>query len=214
MAQAIDVANWFINNNSDISKSDLDGHLKLQKLLYYSQAMHLVINEQQPLFNSRIEAWEKGPVVPSIYRLYTHHELVRDALMDSNYLFNINGTQRKILEIVNHVYGDLSSDELVEQTHLEDPWAKKEDLAMIRANPPFSNDELFNYYKYLADLYEAYSETDFETYKTISIDGIKFSYEGELELTGDEREGLSSYKDEASSTYFIYRDENGELVVY
>jgi uncharacterized phage-associated protein len=214
MAKTIDVASWFINNNSDILQSDLDGNLKLQKLLYYSQAMHLVINEKQPLFNSRIEAWEKGPVVPEVYRLYRHYDLVNEALGSTDYIFSLDEKQRKILEIVNHVYGQLSSEELVEQTHIEGPWASKEYLALRRVNPPLTNDELYNYYDYLRELYNAYSETDLDSFKTVSINGVEFSYEGELELTSSEREELSSYKNEDNVSYFIYRDELGELVVY
>ncbi len=41
--------------------------VKLQKLVYYSQAWHLVW-EDRPLFPERIEAWANGPVVPDLYR--------------------------------------------------------------------------------------------------------------------------------------------------
>ncbi len=42
---------------------------KLQKLVYYSQAWHLVWDEE-PLFEERIKAWANGPVVPALYRTY------------------------------------------------------------------------------------------------------------------------------------------------
>ncbi|MGH7905267.1 MAG: Panacea domain-containing protein, partial [Candidatus Binataceae bacterium] len=41
--------------------------MKLQKLVYYSQAWSLVWDEK-PLFRDRIEAWASGPVVPNLYR--------------------------------------------------------------------------------------------------------------------------------------------------
>jgi uncharacterized phage-associated protein len=41
--------------------------VKLQKLIYYCQAWHLVRTDSA-LFDDRIEAWPQGPVVPSIYR--------------------------------------------------------------------------------------------------------------------------------------------------
>jgi uncharacterized phage-associated protein len=40
--------------------------MKLQKLVYHSQAWPLVWDEK-PLFDSRIEAWANGPVVPELY---------------------------------------------------------------------------------------------------------------------------------------------------
>lgn len=214
MANVKDVAHWFVNNNQEISKADLNGNLKLQKLLYYSQAMHLVITDEAPLFNSRIEAWEKGPVVPEVYAQYRHHSLVTDALVDSEYLFKLSDLEQKILNIINYVFGSLSSDELVKQTHEEEPWATKKHLVDIRANPRMHNTELARYYHYLSELYEAHEDMDFESIKTFELNGTTFSYEGELELTSDERTNLSTYKDDYNSSYFIYRDEDGELVVY
>jgi uncharacterized phage-associated protein len=41
--------------------------MKLQKLLYYSQAWSLVWDEK-PLFRARIEAWADGPIVREVYR--------------------------------------------------------------------------------------------------------------------------------------------------
>ena len=40
--------------------------MKLQKLVYYCQAWHLVWDEE-PLFPERIEAWANGPVVHALY---------------------------------------------------------------------------------------------------------------------------------------------------
>ena len=40
--------------------------MKLQKLIYYSQAWSLVWDDE-PLFPERIEAWINGPVVPELY---------------------------------------------------------------------------------------------------------------------------------------------------
>jgi len=48
---------------------DLISNLKLQKLLYYAQAWHLV-NFDVPLFGDSIEAWDFGPVIPNVYRQY------------------------------------------------------------------------------------------------------------------------------------------------
>ncbi|WP_307850044.1 MULTISPECIES: type II toxin-antitoxin system antitoxin SocA domain-containing protein [unclassified Saccharopolyspora] len=39
--------------------------MKLQKLVYYSQAWHLVWDER-PLFDEPVQAWANGPVVPDL----------------------------------------------------------------------------------------------------------------------------------------------------
>lgn len=44
-------------------------NLKLQKILYFLQAAFL-IEMDKPLFDSDIEAWSFGPVVPSVYNKF------------------------------------------------------------------------------------------------------------------------------------------------
>jgi len=52
-------------------------NLKLQKLLYYSQAWYLALNDET-LFSDDIEAWVHGPVVSSVYqeyKKYRYHDI-------------------------------------------------------------------------------------------------------------------------------------------
>ena len=49
--------------------------MKLQKIVYYSQAYHLV-RYGQPLFSERIEAWRNGPVVRDLYDLHAHEFVI------------------------------------------------------------------------------------------------------------------------------------------
>ena len=67
------IAKWFLARNKydvDMGHGDeLISNLKLQKLLYYAQGCVLAITGNI-LFNDDIEAWEHGPVVPTIYHLY------------------------------------------------------------------------------------------------------------------------------------------------
>src|SRR5258707_15495854 len=98
-------------------KQDPVSNLKLQKLLYYSQAWHLALFKT-PLFEEEIEAWVHGPVVPQVFRRY------RDCKW--NPIVNI-GTGSKPafvahLEEVWRVYGDFRAFDLERLTHSEDPW--------------------------------------------------------------------------------------------
>src|SRR5882757_7170947 len=63
MASAHDVAAYIIKKRGAMSA------MKLQKLVYYSQAWHLVWEEKR-LFPDRVEAWANGPVVPSLCRAH------------------------------------------------------------------------------------------------------------------------------------------------
>ncbi len=58
------VANYFIEagNRDNVEIT----HLKLQKLVYYSQAWYLG-NRKEELFSDDIEAWPHGPVIRSLY---------------------------------------------------------------------------------------------------------------------------------------------------
>ena len=47
-------------------------HLKLQKLLYFAQALSLVRNNK-PIFSDSILAWDHGPVVSSVYDTYKNN---------------------------------------------------------------------------------------------------------------------------------------------
>jgi uncharacterized phage-associated protein len=66
---AMDVANYFIakaythNQAADIT------NIKLQKLLYYAQSLHLALYDA-PLFPEEIQAWRCGPVCPNVYHFY------------------------------------------------------------------------------------------------------------------------------------------------
>ena len=57
--------------------------MKLQKLIYYSQAWSLVWDEK-PLFAERIEAWANGPVCPDLYNLHRGRYTVDDEEMGGN----------------------------------------------------------------------------------------------------------------------------------
>ena len=72
MADVQAVANFFVHLAEDQAMrdaGDLMTDLKLQKMLYFAQGWHLA-RYGEPLFDSRVEAWEHGPVVPDVYATY------------------------------------------------------------------------------------------------------------------------------------------------
>lgn len=93
--------------------------MKLQKLAYYSQAWHLVW-EEEPLFEERIEAWANGPVVPALYAAHRgQFEVSSLELGDAN---KLNDRQRSTVDAVLKAYGSRPASWLSELTHMEDPW--------------------------------------------------------------------------------------------
>jgi uncharacterized phage-associated protein len=94
--------------------------MKLQKLVYYSQAWHLV-EYRSPLFDEEIQAWAYGPVV---YELYKQHRgsLVVEAIAGKPDLVSADPAATRVLRAVWSQYGGLSSAELSRLTHSEMPW--------------------------------------------------------------------------------------------
>lgn len=67
MSRALDVAKYVIAyENSEGRKIS---NLRLQKLLYFTQAMFLS-QKGSPCFDDDIEAWTYGPVIPNVYHKY------------------------------------------------------------------------------------------------------------------------------------------------
>ncbi|WP_373325600.1 Panacea domain-containing protein [Sporomusa paucivorans] len=66
-ASVYDIVAFFLALAQDVGESIT--HMKLQKLLYYSQAWHIAMYGES-LFDNKIEAWKLGPVCPEVYKEY------------------------------------------------------------------------------------------------------------------------------------------------
>lgn len=112
---AIDIANYFINNSliSDLS------NMKLQKLLYYSQGLCLVLIGK-PLFQEDIEAWEYGPVIRDIYTQFK--EYGSDSIPRRQSDKKLDQQVEVILDATINTFGKLSTLELSDLSHNETPW--------------------------------------------------------------------------------------------
>jgi uncharacterized phage-associated protein len=71
VSNASEVANYLVASFRDAG--DPLTNLKLQKLLYYAQGWYLAIHDEA-LFDERIEAWPRGPVVPPVYGSFKHRQ--------------------------------------------------------------------------------------------------------------------------------------------
>lgn len=123
--------------------------MKLQKLVYYSQAWSLVWDDR-PLFSEPIEAWANGPVVRELYERH------RGAYTVSGWKWGdpgrLDATAIETVEAVLGTYGDKSSQWLSNLTHEEDPWKHaREGLAPTeRGESVISLESMCEYYGVLA----------------------------------------------------------------
>jgi len=93
--------------------------MKLQKLVYYSQAWSLVWDER-PLFDERIEAWANGPVVPTLYRVHRGEFEVEE--WQEGDPRRLDTDARETVDAVLDYYAPKSASWLSILTHKEHPW--------------------------------------------------------------------------------------------
>lgn len=113
VASAHDVAAYVLAKRGPMSA------MKLQKLLYYAQAWHLVWDEH-PLFPERIEAWANGPVIPAIYAGHRGQFTVEN--WPDGDAGRLTATERESVDVILGFYGDLDARKLSHLTHAEAPW--------------------------------------------------------------------------------------------
>ncbi len=96
-------------------------HMKLQKLVYYSQAWSLVWDEQ-PLFSEPIQAWANGPVVPTLFRKLQGRFAVKQEDLKSGDPARLTDQQRETVDAVIAFYAQKPPQWLSDLTHAETPW--------------------------------------------------------------------------------------------
>ena len=94
--------------------------MKLQKLVYYSQAWSLVWDER-PLFDEPIQAWANGPVCPALYDMHRGRFTVEAGSVGGN-PDSLDPTAVDTIENVLKFYGDKPAQWLSDLTHSEPPW--------------------------------------------------------------------------------------------
>lgn len=139
MSTSLDVAAYILAKTGRLTT------VKLQKLVYYSQAWSLVWDEK-PLFRDRIEAWASGPVVIRLYRAHKGKYDVRH--MPGGDARILTKPQRETIDAVLDYYGGKSSQWLVDLTHQEQPWreARRGLPPGTRSNRVITDEAMAEYY--------------------------------------------------------------------
>ena len=116
--KAIDVANWFINQ-FDKESGDVITHLKLQKLIYFSEAWSQVLLDRE-LFSENMEAWSHGPVVREVFSQFKSFGL--NPLDATDDVIEFDSDVKDVLLQVMETYGNVSAKALEHLTHQDIPW--------------------------------------------------------------------------------------------
>ncbi len=139
MATAHDVAAYILAQTGPMTA------MKLQKLLYYSQAWSLVWDER-PLFREPIQAWANGPVCPDVFR--DHRGAFTVSEWPKGRPEALDPVGRETVDAVLAFYGDKPSQWLSDLTHRESPWrdAREGLEAGERGSREITQAEMAEYY--------------------------------------------------------------------
>ncbi len=142
MANVHDVAAYIVGKHGPMTA------MKLQKLVYYSQAWHLVW-EDEPLFEDEIQAWANGPVVRTLYE--EHRGQFNVTAWPQGDAEHLTEEERTTIDAVLDHYGPRSSQFLSDLTHREQPWllARGRLLPGQRGFTPISHASMAEYYSSL-----------------------------------------------------------------
>lgn len=137
MATARDVAQYILQRGPMTS-------MKLQKLVYYSQAWSVVWDDDV-IFDDEIQAWDNGPVVRDLWE--ANRGQFRISAVEGSDVRRLSEKNKATIDRVVAFYGDKDAQWLSDLTHMEDPW--KEARALYQ-NAPITPEALSIYYSTLA----------------------------------------------------------------
>jgi uncharacterized phage-associated protein len=116
MKNVFDIAFYILDKCGPMSA------MKLQKLVYYSQAWSLVWDDKA-LFKEKIEAWANGPVVPKLYDVHRGMFTVNKLnVAEKTTSKDLTEQQKETIDTVISAYAGKSAQWLSDQTHAEEPW--------------------------------------------------------------------------------------------
>lgn len=123
MLRAIDIANFFIDLSNSFEE-ELMTNLKVNKLVYLAQAWSLV-RLNKPFFTESIQAWQYGPVIPSVYNTFKVCGANNIESICGEYNQNIfTPDELDLLIDVAMQYGQYTASALVNITHKPgSPWS-------------------------------------------------------------------------------------------
>ena len=120
---ALDIANFFVQLSNALPETDIT-NLKLNKLCYYAQGWSLA-RLGYPLFDEEIQAWEYGPVIPSIYHTFKVCGKAPIEAPSADFDESVlSSDELTLLTDVFISYGKYAPSALVQMTHMPgSPWS-------------------------------------------------------------------------------------------
>jgi uncharacterized phage-associated protein len=132
MYSALVIASQFVNRAIENGKPVTQ--MKLQKMLYIAQGLHLAYTGK-PIINETIQAWKYGPVIPNIYDYYKNwgnFPIIKPTIIGafsesaiSTGLDVLCDSAENIIDITWDITKDIDAVKLSNWTHeINSPWHK------------------------------------------------------------------------------------------
>ena len=121
MLNAIDVANFFIYLMPEADNEITN--LKLNKLIYFAQGYNMQ-RYNKPLFDDEIQAWQYGPVVPSVYHKFKEYKNLHISKPTKDFdITKYSDEDKELMLDVAREYGKFTGEALRDITHqIDSPW--------------------------------------------------------------------------------------------
>ncbi|NWN45732.1 Panacea domain-containing protein [Candidatus Phytoplasma pruni] len=147
------VANYIIEECHKKNINDLT-NLKLQKLVYYARAHHLVLTKkQEKLVDYNFEAWDFGPVIPQLFqkiRQYVkpHKNITHTIPLTEKELTNepLTPQQKTSIDHIIFKYGRKTGQVLSLLTHNESPWYDVWEPDKAYSESIITDEAIYQYY--------------------------------------------------------------------
>ena len=145
MLKSFHVAKYILETSGTMSS------MKLQKLVYYSQAWSLVWDEA-PLFEENFEAWAGGPILPALFQRHKGRFEI-DAKLFAEIETSLTARQKQITDNVVSFYSKHTAQQLSDLTHSETPWkdARGETPSGARSQAVITQSAMHEYYSGLSN---------------------------------------------------------------
>ncbi|MEG2457476.1 MAG: DUF4065 domain-containing protein [Bacilli bacterium] len=132
MYNAVDIAKWFLENNLDNPRNNLNGNIKLQKLMFFSQLIYIALYDKY-LINDNFNAYEHGMVMESIRIKYKDN---MNSILEEGNTNILSEEALNALNLTKELYGDADAEELSSMSHEFNYWKtyyKKSDNGIYKS---------------------------------------------------------------------------------
>jgi len=146
--KSIDVAKYILDQNETPMTT-----MKLQKLVFYSHAWHLVWKKEPLVSNEVFQAWENGPVSYLLFDAHRGKYVVSKEDFQVGDPSELSDSGKEVVDVILSHYGKLTGGELSELTHAEEPWLKVRTGLKNKTltSQDMSNQSIVEFYSWLGD---------------------------------------------------------------